>query len=283
MEEEIVRMEINASEEDAEVVRGLLWPHIAYGWEEVEEPGGLCFVVHMEQPWLGEELEQKVTSVLPEAGVSTFLVPKRDWTSAWREFFTAVPCGEDFIVIAPWMTNERPFPQRIPIIIEPKMAFGTGHHATTALCLECISSLHRSGRLDAQTRYLDLGTGSGILGIGCAKLGASGVGIDNDPVAIENAEENIRINGVADKMRLVLGSIDTAGEAVFDLVVANILAEPLIQLAPEIQARIAPGGVLVLSGILAIQADQVAAAYEALGMPAPEIRVSGEWAALYWL
>ena len=162
------------------------------------------------------------------------------------------------------------------------MAFGTGHHATTALCLECISALHGGGRLGEQTRFLDLGTGSGILGIGCAKLGASGMGIDNDPVALENAEENVRINGVEDKVRLVLGSIDQA-EGPFDLVVANILADPLIQMAPEIHSRVAPGGLLVLSGILASQAERVADAYKKLGRPEPQLRISGEWAALYWI
>lgn len=282
MQEEIIRLDISAPEADVELVRGLLWPHIAYGWEEVEEPGGLCFLVHMEKPWLAEELEQQLTSRLPELRISSTLVPKQDWTSAWREFFTAVPCGEDFVVIAPWMVADHPFPNRTAIVIEPKMAFGTGHHATTALCLECISALHGAGRLGGQTRFLDLGTGSGILGIGCAKLGASGIGIDNDPVALENAEENVRINGVADKMRLALGSIETAADGPFDLVVANILAEPLIQLAPELVAQLAPGGVLVLSGILAAQAETVAKAYKALGMPDPQTRIQGEWAALYW-
>ena len=163
------------------------------------------------------------------------------------------------------------------------MAFGTGHHATTALCLDRISALHEAGRLNGQTRFLDLGTGSGILGIGCAKLGASGVGIDNDPIALENAEENVQINGVADNMRLQLGSIDAATDGPYDLVVANILAEPLIQMAPQIKAQVAPGGVLLLSGILTTQAEKVAEAYKSLGMGAPESRVDGEWAALYWI
>ncbi len=283
MEEEIIRMEISSSEQEAELVRGLLWPNIAYGWEEVESNDGVCFVIHMENPWLAEELKQQLTSRLQGLGITSALVPKKDWTSAWREFFTAVPCGKDFVVIAPWMVQDRPFPERTAIVIEPKMAFGTGHHATTALCLDRISALHGAGRLDGRTRFLDLGTGSGILGIGCAKLGATGLGIDNDPVALENAEENLQINGVAERMRLELGSIDAAVDGPYDLVVANILAEPLIQMAPQIKARVAPGGVLLLSGILTTQAEKVAEAYKHLGMAAPETRIDGEWAALYWI
>jgi len=139
--------------------------------------------------------------------------------------------------------------------LDPGLAFGTGTHATTALCLDWLDSLDLAGR-----RVIDVGCGSGILAIAARKLGAAGaVAIDHDPQALLATRENAARNGVADRLT-VLGA-DAPPPAPADVVVANILAGTLIELAPQIEAMVRPGGLLALSGILAEQVADVAAAY----------------------
>ena len=170
-----------------------------------------------------------------------------------------------------------------PILIEPKSAFGTGHHATTALCLRVVSDLLEAGRLQQGQHFLDLGTGSGVLGIGCCKFGLTGEGLDIDPLAVDNAVENRALNAIApENFTVAEGSIDAVTGKQFDLVLANILARPLTEMAADIVRACRPGGCLVLSGLLEIQADGVTAAYKAQGLPEPRRIIDGEWAALVW-
>jgi ribosomal protein L11 methyltransferase len=163
------------------------------------------------------------------------------------------------------------------VVLDPGMAFGTGSHATTALCLAALSDLlgDRPG-----AAVLDVGTGSGLLAIAARKLGAGRVAAnDNDPVAVEVARENAARNGVALELTSApVGAI--AGR--FDVVVANILANVLVALAPELAAKVAPGGVLLLSGILGSQEEEVRRAAVAAGLsPVPGgDRREGEWSLL---
>ena len=192
-------------------------------------------------------------------------------------------CGKQFVVLPPWLADTPDFPGRTPILIEPKSAFGTGHHATTALCLRVVSDLLEAGRLQAGQHFLDLGTGSGVLGIGCCKSGLTGEGLDIDPLAVDNALENRVLNAVApENFTVAEGSIGAVAGKRFDLVLANILARPLIEMAADIVRACRLGGCLVLSGLLEIQADGVAAAYRAQGLPEPRRIIDGEWAALVW-
>lgn len=287
METTIIRVEFTVPAAQTDPFTAFLFDRVAYGWEEDESPQATVFRVHVEDPAFARDLVQETLARWPEIIADKSETPNRDWALAWREFFTAVLCGDDFVVIAPWMLGEQPWKGRIPIVIEPKTAFGTGHHPTTALCLEVVSALWRAGRLQREMRFLDLGCGSSILGLGCVKLGMSGVGLDIDPLAIDNSHENIQVNDVdPSSLRVAEGSLEVL-EAdpepeCFDLVLANILAEPLMDLGPRILARVKENGVLVLSGLLAIQADAVAETYCNLGLPQPEKRISGEWAALIW-
>lgn len=280
-QDNIIRLDLTVPVESVDSCTAFLFDRIQYGWEEKElEDGRMLFRLHIEDPAFAVSLSQELGAAFPGVTVEQAETPNRNWMLAWRDFFTAVPCGEDFIVLAPWMVDEQPYPERIPIQIEPKMAFGTGHHPTTALCLTVLSQLHRQGAVKKGMRFLDLGTGSGILGLGCAKLGMSGMGLDTDPLAIENCHENKEVNEVGDEFQVSVGSIEAVQGEKFDLVLANILAEPLIDLAPQIKDALAPGGRLVLSGLLTIQVDKVQSAYTELGMPEAERLISDEWAAL---
>ncbi len=278
---QLTRLEMNVKEEDVDMVIGLLFQMVSYGWEEESLPtGDTRFRIHSENTELIETICQNVRAKAPEVTMTTSTIANQEWTAAWREFFTPVPCGR-FVVIPPWLEHEsKLFAPKLPIIIEPRSAFGTGHHNTTVLCLEALSLFADEGLLLPTMNFLDVGTGSGVLGIGCALLGLNGLGVDIDPVAIDNACENAHINNVGQAFAVQAGSMELVQNMVFDVVVANILADPLKSMASQIKACMKPQGRLILSGLLELQADQVEAAYAELG-PARRL-ISGEWAALMW-
>ena len=272
------------TEEDADRLLALLALHVSHGWEESSPPTGefVC-TVYCTVPESARALRSVFEERLPGAAFSAVEEEVKDWVEAWKEFFTPVEGGSHFLVLAPWMREELEATARIPIIIEPKTAFGTGHHETTALCLDAVSALFGSGAIGAGMRFLDLGTGSGILGLACAKLGLSGEGLDIDLPAVENSLENRAVNKISPEAFTVrLGSVEDASGP-YDIILANILAEPLRTMAPAIASLPGREGrrpVLVLSGLLALQADSVEAAYLAQGCPKPERLLRGEWAAL---
>ena len=280
----LFRLDIVADEEEFDRVSGLLALHAAFGWEEESlTTGETRFTIHCEAEDHLRGLGERLSELAPQAAVSLQKVERQDWLAAWRQFFTPVMCGSRFVVLPPWLAATEDFPGRVPILIEPKSAFGTGHHATTALCLRVVSELLDAGRVDAGQTFLDLGTGSGILGIGCAKNGLSGLGLDIDPLAVANALENRALNGVAaSAFDVAEGSVEVASGRTFDVVLANILARPLTEMAAQVAAARAPGGCLVLSGILENQADGVEAAYRAQGLSRARRIVEGEWCALVW-
>ncbi|MDY0307288.1 MAG: 50S ribosomal protein L11 methyltransferase [Desulfovibrionaceae bacterium] len=274
-----IRFTLPAHEVDA--CQAFLAENVPHGWQEDQDgPDGTAFSLYVEDSPAGRAVAEVVSSRWPQAGVQIQGREEEDWGRAWMEFFVPLECGQRFEILPPWLADKAN-PELTPVIIEPKMAFGTGHHPTTALCLEGLSTILGDGAGWEDKHFLDLGTGSGILAIALCRLGMTGVGLDIDPLAVECAEENAARNGVGDRLSLAVGSIDAVEPGVrFDLIVANILSGPLIGMAPLIVSRLAPGGALVLSGILEEQADAVAAAYEAQGLGPAERKISGEWAAL---
>jgi len=171
-----------------------------------------------------------------------------NWQHAWKRFIRPSRVGKQFWVTPPWLTPPK-FRARRVITIEPGMAFGTGTHATTRGCLEFIEQV--AALLPAaKFTALDIGTGSGILAIALAKLGAKRVwALDNDPVAIEVARENLQINGATDKVALSATPLGRLNRK-FPVVVGNLTAETIVELAGAMKTRVAPGGYLILSGIL---------------------------------
>ena len=280
--QQIFRLDIVAREEEVDRISGLLALRAPFGWEEESLPTGETrFRVHCEKEDFLHALRDGIARDTPEACCTLKALEAQDWLSAWRQFFTPVCCGSRFVVLPPWLAGSPEFPDRTPILIEPKSAFGTGHHATTALCLSVVSDLLDQGRITPGQSFLDLGTGSDVLGIACCKSGLSGLGLDIDPLAVDNALENRALNQV-DGFAAALGGIEAAAGRTFDLVLANILARPLTELAPAVAAARKPEGCLVLSGLLEIQADGVEAAYTAQGLSAARRIIEGEWCALVW-
>ncbi len=219
-----------------------------------------------------EEVPELVEGALAEAGLEAVGVriadvEPIDWSTHWRRHFQAMAFGKLWVVPT-WL--EVPAGAEHVLRMDPGMAFGTGSHETTALCMERISEL------SPVPSILDVGTGTGILAMAALRLGAQrAVGTDNDPGALEVARENAQLNGLT--LELSGAEPDALGET-FPLVVANILAQPLIGMAPRLVAAVAPGGKLALSGLLVTQADEVAKAYEAQGLTGRVVTARGEWA-----
>ena len=177
-----------------------------------------------------------------------------NWQNAWKRFIRPSRIGKQFWVTPPWLTPPK-FRTRQVITIEPGMAFGTGTHATTRGCLEFIEQV--AALMSGNFTALDVGTGSGILAIALAKLGAKKVwAIDNDPVAIAVAQENLTINQVADRVQLSVTPLSRVKKR-FPIVVGNLTAETIIELVGVIEQKVAAGGYLILSGILYDKAAKV--------------------------
>ena len=189
----------------------------------------------------------------PPPPFEIFAVAEQDWVRATQAQFAPIRIAEKLWVVPSWCAP--PDPDAVNLTLDPGLAFGTGSHPTTRLCLAWLAEHLRRGE-----RVLDYGCGSGILAIAAARLGAGEVvGVDVDPQAIVASRANARANGVA----ATFGTPDVLPPPAprFDVLVANILANPLVVLAPALAARVRAGGRIVLSGILAPQAAQVAVAY----------------------
>jgi len=198
-----------------------------------------------------------------------------DWTAGWKETIPILHLSEH-IVIKPTWREYRPRPEELVLEMDPGMAFGTGLHPTTQLCVEALEALIQPGM-----RVLDLGTGTGILALAAARLGAAEVlAIDNDPNAVAVTRLNVRQNGAAHVVRVLHGSLQEVS-GTYQLVLANILAPVLIKmLETGLSARVHRGGALVLSGILDEQAAEVVAAIENAGLQLADRRQKDGWVAL---
>jgi ribosomal protein L11 methyltransferase len=206
------------------------------------------------------------------------LLKDRNWNSSWRRFFTPQKVGKSFWVTPPWAPPPR-LGHRHLITIEPGMAFGTGTHATTRGCLEFIEEAARSLN-GAAFRALDVGTGSGILAIAAAKLGAEEIwALDNDPQALKVARENLRCNGVQGRVHLSATDLRRISK-LFPVVVANLTAETIIDLAGPLARRVAPKGFLILSGILTTKSAEVASHFAVSSFKTVRRKNEKEWATL---
>ena len=201
-------------------------------------------------------------------------IAEQNWAENWKQHFTAQVIGRRLYVCPPW-DNACP-PDRIPIVIEPGMAFGTGLHSTTRGCLELLEAEVERSPTD---RGLDLGTGSGILAIAMAKLGAPDIrAVDIDPVARAVAAENATRNGVADRIT-VTGSLEAAGGP-FGLIVANLFANALIESAAHLVSLIEARGSIICAGFLSDDEAAVRGAYDRKGWSVATRREEGNWVTL---
>lgn len=256
-----------------------------------------------------EDARQRIEQALwhlgqmrPVGPLQVRTLEEEDWANAWKQHYHVLRVGERTVVVPSWLEHEAR-PGDVILNLDPGMAFGTGLHPTTQLCLRLLEGAVRPGQ-----RILDLGTGSGILAIAAAKLGGGPVlALDNDPVATQVAAENVARNGVAGQVRVAEGSLGagnqmghwltgdfgpadrqpSAGPGApaadtpqFELIVANLIARVLVILAADMAAALTPDGRLVSSGIIDSREHEVVAAFEAAGLRQLERHVEGEWVAL---
>ncbi len=201
-------------------------------------------------------------------------VEDADWGSAWKAFYRPIQLGRNLLIKPTW---EEVAPDgRLVLELDPGMAFGTGTHPTTVMCLEILESLIRGGE-----QVIDVGCGSGILSIAAAKLGAAEVqSLDYDPMAIKVAAENVALNGVEDRVSARESNLLSAAWGKADLIVANIIARVIIDLIPSLTAHLKPAGVFIASGIIEEKLPPVLQILDAHGYTVSEERRSGDWVAL---
>lgn len=266
--------------DEAERVASLLFDGGAEGVEERDDslapmpgtrrpaPGRSLLVA-----WFGTRGDAERAALQAGLAAEIAEVPDEDWGETWKEGLGAFSVGR--VLVRPsWVEGEPP-PGSAEVVLDPGMAFGTGTHPTTALCLAAVGD----ALLDRPAAsVLDVGTGSGLLAIAAKKLGAGRVAaIDRDPAAVEVARRNAARNRA---------EVEVSGRALaevpgpFDLVVANILANTLVELAPALARQVAPGGRLLLAGLLAGQVEEVRRAALDTGLRAEGERRDGEWVLL---
>jgi ribosomal protein L11 methyltransferase len=202
-------------------------------------------------------------------------VAEKDWVEAWKERLTVMHVGQHVVVRPSWLDYD-PAPEDVVVQLDPGMAFGTGLHPTTQMCLVTLEELVRPG-----VEVLDMGTGSGILAIAAAKLGAGHVlALDNDPVAVKAARGNTTTNGVQGVVSAARGSLaQVSGH--YDIVVVNILAQVIVEMMQEgLAARVSPGGKLIAAGIIAEQESQVVTALEQQGLLLVKRKQKEDWVCL---
>ena len=204
-------------------------------------------------------------------------IGEADWEETWRAHFTPLRVGRRLAIIAPFH-DYTPRPGEAVVVVDPGLAFGTGHHPTTYHCLEHLERLVTPG-----CSVLDMGTGSGILAIAAAKLGASPVvGVDTDPVAVRVSRANVRANRVADVVRCYRGSLPhpKVAAGTTDVLLANIHARAITSLAPMLRNALKPGGWLVASGVLREQQASVQETLGSAGLRVRNVLTDNDWVTL---
>jgi ribosomal protein L11 methyltransferase len=229
-----------------------------------------------------EEIEQALWHLGQLRSIEP-LAPRRikeeDWANAWKPFFPVVHVGTRTVIVPAWRRYPRPREDELIVRLDPGLAFGTGTHPTTQLCLRWVERLVQPGN-----RVLDVGTGSGILAIAAVRAGAAEVvAVDIDPLAVDAARANVRLNRLSRRIKVRLGSAqDVQPDAAtrYDVVLANVTARVNAELAPWLAGAVRIRGHVVASGILADSAETVVDAFRGSGLLVREREQEGDWVAL---
>jgi ribosomal protein L11 methyltransferase len=252
-EADILDIEAMLEEQDIEMT----------AWQDAET-GTVIFREYFDAAEDAERRLSGLQELLPEGTFHVEAIERKDWAEAWKEHFTTTRVSPRIVIKPSWETYEKEGDERV-IELDPGMSFGTGLHFTTRSCLRVIDDITLSR---PASRFVDLGCGSGILSIAALLLGCEhAVAVDNDPAAVAAGRKNATVNGVSDRLTCSLGNLaalDIGGPG--DLVVANILANPLKAYAPAIAGCVGPGGHLVLAGVAPEQYPEVHEVYAGQGL-----------------
>jgi ribosomal protein L11 methyltransferase len=255
----------------------------AVGLEEREggEPDAVMLLIYVPVP----QAEAVRAAVAAASGVrrvgAAEPCPPVDWARAWREGLAPIVVSEELVVRPSFAAHELRSGQS-ELVIDPGQAFGTGGHESTRLALELLAALPRSLRAGASA--LDIGTGSGVLALAALRLGAASVvGFDVDPVAVAVARENALCNGLAGRVCFFAGTLDALVSRRFDLVLANLLKRELLPLLPAISRHVRPGTHVLVSGLLAAEAEEVLAGLAKLGLRRVDSRERRDASGTAWI
>lgn len=221
---------------------------------------------------------ERMHHALLEAGVDYSLriegVQQEEWETSWKKYFHPLEIGKRLAIVPTW--EEYHNAQRVQLRIDPGMAFGTGTHETTFLCLELLDEKIQGGE-----RVLDIGTGSGILAVSALLLGAEEAdGVDIDPMCVRTAKENAARNNVQDKFRVDAGDLAQKARGTYRIITANIVADAIIRLAPSVFPLLEADGIFIASGIIEERAKEVELALRESGLVIEEDRRKNGWAAM---
>ncbi|MBM3945042.1 MAG: 50S ribosomal protein L11 methyltransferase, partial [SAR202 cluster bacterium] len=218
-----------------------------------------------------------VSQLAPVSPLKEREMEEEEWQDAWKKHFHVLHVGRRIVIVPTWRQH-KPGKSEVVIRLDPGMAFGTGHHPTTRMCLEALEQLVRPGMA-----VLDVGCGSAILSVAAARLGAARVlGLEIEPVAAQTGLRNAALNEASETVTVLEGSLPNpaAAPAFYDIVAANISAKVIIGLADEMAAVAKPGGMLLASGILTERMDEVRGRLDAAGFEIENVQVDGDWVAL---
>lgn len=220
--------------------------------------------VYIKEVPAAKETEMWLSEKLKAAGIENEItvvgVNEEDWANGWKQYYHTQHIGKNITVVPSWEEYE-PREGEVIMTLDPGMAFGTGTHETTRLCLELLEEV-----VDGKKRILDIGTGSGILAVGGILLGSpSAVGVDIDAVAVKTAVENAEINKVSDRTEFLCGDLTDKVTGTYEIVTANIVADVIIRLLETVKNYLLPGGDFIVSGIIDTRADEVQKACEEAG------------------
>jgi len=275
----VIRLRVTTTAERAEIVGAEAFAAGAAGIEEREE--GSCIVLLVYAPAACAEAVERAARGAAGAGATLAIetLREQDWPETWKEGLRPIAVSPR-LVVRPSFTAAVLAPGQVEVAIEPRQAFGTGAHGSTALALALVDArlaMHPGGRV------LDVGCGSGVLALAALALGAgAAVACDLDPIAARETRENAARNGLAGLVAFT-GTLDALAPARFDVVVANMIRRELEPLLAELVARVAPGGVLVVSGLLAGERGAIEAALRALGARSGPPRVREDDGGDAWL
>ena len=221
-----------------------------------------------------EFLKERLTAEKIPFTVGSVGVEDTDWNENWKKYFHPIEIGERLAVVPSWENYDNK-DLRTVLSIDPGAAFGTGTHATTSLCLEMLQS-----KITNDVKMLDIGCGSGILALSSVLLGAeSAVGVDIDAQSVKTAKENAKINQISDKTQFIVGDLADKISGKFDIICANIVADVIIRLLPDVSQFMCENATLIISGIIDIRKDDVLKAVSDNGFVVTEERYKDNWCA----
>jgi ribosomal protein L11 methyltransferase len=263
---------------DADIISGLLWQLDIDGINEFDNY--LTVFVNETKNISSKDLENILNALAKERLIESFSIEEktvedRNWNEEYEKNVKVIEVT-DKIVIKPSFKEYSSKPDQLIITIDPKMSFGTGDHATTKLIIQLIEKYVRGGE-----KVLDVGSGTGILGICAVMLGAkNAIGVDNDEWCLLNGNENVKANNLVDSVKIQLGELKDISEKDFDLIVANINKNILLDIAKELKSKIKKTGILILSGLLFSDENDIINAYSTLNFTLEKKTAMDEWIAL---